>query len=111
MTISTHVLDTSAGRPAAGIAVRLERQGDAWIEVSHAATNEDGRVPELLPPSAMAPAGSYRLVFDVAPYFARRGVESFYREITVAFIVRDTAAHCHVPLLLGPFGYCTYKGS
>jgi 5-hydroxyisourate hydrolase len=112
VTISTHVLDTSAGRPAAGIPVRLERQdGDAWIEVSQAATNEDGRVAEFLPPSADAAAGSYRLLFDVAPYFARRGVESFYREISVAFIVRDAAAHFHVPLLLSPFAYSTYRGS
>ena len=112
MTISTHVLDTSIGRPAAAITVRLERQSaSAWIDVSKAPTDADGRVPALLPPSEPAEAGSYRLTFDVGEYFRTRGIESFYDRVSIDFVVRDTAAHYHVPLLLSPYGYSTYRGS
>ena len=112
MTISTHVLDTSIGRPAAGVTVQLQRQsGAASIGVSNAATDADGRVPALLPPSEPAEAGSYRLTFDVGEYFRKRGIESFYARVSIDFVVRDTAAHYHVPLLLSPYGYSTYRGS
>jgi 5-hydroxyisourate hydrolase len=112
MTISTHVLDTSLGRPAAGIAVRLQRQdGETWPEVSRQATNPDGRVAALIAPDAPAPPGTYRLLFDAGVYFARRGSQSFYSTVTIEFVARDAAAHYHVPLLLSPFGYSTYRGS
>jgi 5-hydroxyisourate hydrolase len=112
LSISTHVLDTSIGRPAAGIAIQLQRQSDAaWIDVSNAVTDADGRVPALLPPSAPAAAAGYRLTFDVGEYFRNRGLESFYERVSIEFVVRDTAAHYHVPLLLSPYGYSTYRGS
>ncbi|HYT73256.1 MAG TPA: hydroxyisourate hydrolase [Vicinamibacterales bacterium] len=112
MTISTHVLDTSIGRPAASLAVELQRQdGASWIDVSHASTTSDGRVTALLPPGAVATPGAYRLSFDAGAYFESRGVESFYRIIVVDFIAADAASHYHVPLLLSPFGYSTYRGT
>lgn len=112
MTISTHVLDTSIGRPAASITVQLQRQhGAARTDVSKAVTDRDGRVSALFPPSAPAGAGGYRLTFDVGEYFRARGVESFYSKVSIDFVVRDVAAHYHVPLLLSPYGYSTYRGT
>lgn len=112
MMISTHVLDTSTGRPAAAITVHLQRQnGPAWVHVSRGSTDADGRVGALLPPNSPPGAGGYRLTFDVGEYFAARGVESFYAKISIEFVVRDAASHYHVPLLLGPYGYTTYRGS
>jgi 5-hydroxyisourate hydrolase len=110
--LSTHVLDVALGRPAAGVAVRLEAQrGEAWEELMRAATSADGRVGQLLPPGTTLAAGTYRLTFDVAAYHATQGVEGFYPQVAVVFTVRDTAQHHHVPLLLSPFGYSTYRGS
>jgi 5-hydroxyisourate hydrolase len=112
VTISTHVLDTSIGRPAAGISVLLQQQsGATWTDILMAITDPDGRVPALVPPSAIAGAGGYRLTFDVGDYFRQRGIESFYERVSIEFLVRDTAAHYHVPLLLNPYGYSTYRGS
>jgi len=111
--ISTHVLDTSRGRPAAGVEVALARRGDAggWQEVGRGRTDGDGRVGALLPEGTSLAAGEYRLVFALGPWFGARGVESFYPEAAVVFRVRDPAQHHHVPLLLSPFGYSTYRGS
>jgi 5-hydroxyisourate hydrolase len=112
MTISTHVLDTSIGRPAAAIIVQLFRQtGAAWTVMSKAVTDKDGRVPTLFPPTSVAGAGGYRLTFDVGDYFGARGVESFYAKVSIDFVVRDAAAHYHIPLLVSPYGYSTYRGS
>ena len=112
MTVSTHVLDVAAGRPAAGVAVRLQRlEGAAWIDVSSAPTNADGRVPALVPPGSDLPAGVCRLTFDVAAYFAARQQETFYTTIAIDFVARDGTPHYHVPLLLSPYGYSTYRGS
>ena len=112
MTISTHVLDTAAGRPAAAVAVQLLRQqGKNWIEVAGGETNADGRVPSLAAGGASHDAGAYRLTFDVGAYFERQGIASFYGVVTIEFIVRDAASHYHVPLLVSPFGYSTYRGS
>lgn len=110
MSISTHVLDTSLGRPAEGIVVRLEREMGLWTEVAHAVTDTDGRAVLVAKGTAMD-SGVYRLTFEVAAYFDHRTVEAFYRDITVEFVVRDVAKHHHVPLLLSPFGYSTYRGS
>jgi 5-hydroxyisourate hydrolase len=110
MTISTHVLDTSLGAPAASLAVRLQRQdGASWADVSRASTSSDGRIPSLAPADSVA--GTYRLAFDAGAYFRARGIESFYGVIVIDFIVRDAAAHHHVPLLVSPYGYTTYRGS
>ena len=112
MTISTHVLDTARGGPASTVAVQLLRQqGKNWIEVAGGETNADGRLPSLLSGDAAPGPGAYRLTFDVGGYFARQGVASFYGVVTIDFIVRDGAAHYHVPLLVSPYGYSTYRGS
>jgi len=111
--ITTHVLDTAAGRPAAGVPVTLEARDDAgvWREVGRGTTDEDGRLRELLPPAFALRGGAYRLTFDVAAYFSAQGTEGFYTEVVISFVVRDAGAHYHVPLLLSPYGYSTYRGS
>ncbi|MEJ7811474.1 MAG: hydroxyisourate hydrolase [Gemmatimonadaceae bacterium] len=111
--ITTHVLDTALGRPAAGVRVVIERIcGEHGAHtLAEGATDADGRARELLPAGEPLAAGAYRLVFDTGAYFAERGAEAFYPSITVVFEVRDGAAHYHVPLLLSPFGYSTYRGS
>lgn len=109
--LTTHVLDTSTGRPAAGVAIVLERRdGDAFRELARGVTNDDGRVADLLPPDSLV-AGVYRLSFATAAYFAASGRPSFYPEVTIAFEVTQPTEHHHVPLLLSPFGYSTYRGS
>ena len=110
MSISTHVLDTSIGRPAAHISVRLERETDGWSEIVTVTTDADGRAM-LVPKGTTMHVGVYRLTFDVAAYFQTQAVETFYRQIAIEFVVRDAAAHHHVPLLLSRFGYSTYRGS
>ena len=108
--ISTHILDTAAGRPAAGVQVRLERQGPSgeWTEVGNGRTGRDGRLPSLL---TTAPGtGVYRIVFDTGPYFKAGGSPVFYPDVTVTFATH-AEEHYHVPLLLSPFGYSTYRGS
>lgn len=106
MTMSTHVLDAAAGRPAAGVPVRLERRDEGgWATVRESTTDSDGRISEL---ATELVAGDYRLVFDIA---ALRGPETFYPEVVVTVRVQDPAAHHHVPLLLSPFAYTTYRGS
>jgi 5-hydroxyisourate hydrolase/2-oxo-4-hydroxy-4-carboxy-5-ureidoimidazoline decarboxylase len=110
--ITTHVLDTSLGRPAAGVAVRLERREAAsWIELGRGSTDGDGRCQSLLPEGVSLQASIYRLIFDSAAYFGGRGLPTFYPEVSVVFEVREPAQHHHVPLLLSPFGYSTYRGS
>jgi 5-hydroxyisourate hydrolase len=106
--ITTHVLDSARGRPAAGVPVRLERAtgGEA---LGSARTDEDGRVRELGP--ARPDAGGYRLVFDTGAYFEATGQRGFYPEVAVAFRVVQPDEHYHVPLLLSPFAYSTYRGS
>ena len=109
--ITTHVLDVSRGRPARGIAVVLERVGTPHSTMlARATTDSDGRVKAFTPTPALDP-GTYRLTFDVGPYFANAGVETFYPRVVVEFDVRDATQHHHVPLLLSPFGYSTYRGS
>ena len=110
MTISTHVLDTSLGRPASGVAIALHRrQETSWIEIFAGTTDGDGRVPALR--DVAVDAGAFRLTFDVGRYFHDKGVESFYIVIAVDFVIRAADAHSHVPLLVSPFGYSTYRGS
>ena len=108
--ITTHVLDTSTGRPAAGLGVRLERlEGGAWQTLAERATDADGRVRDLLAVGAPAPLGTYRITFATGAYLGGESA-AFYPEVTVVFAVRDDRHH-HVPLLLSPFGYSTYRGS
>lgn len=110
MGISTHILDTTLGRPAQGVTVVLEAQsGGGWTEVARGVTNEDGRVKPLL--AEIPSAGQYRLSFEVAPYFERLRTESFYPRVSIEFRVKEASEHYHVPLLLNPFGFSTYRGS
>ncbi|EON24669.1 MULTISPECIES: hydroxyisourate hydrolase [Nocardioides] len=102
-TLSTHVLDTTLGRPASGVAVSLSGEGTS----AEAVTDSDGRVADL--GRALEP-GTYTLRFDSGAYFAQRGTDGFYPEVLVTFTVSG-AGHVHVPLLLSPFGYSTYRGS
>lgn len=111
--ITTHVLDLSRGRPAVGITVILERaQGAAdWRELARGATDADGRLRDLLPDKSLLAAGTYRLRFATASYFAGIGLRSFYPEVLIVFQVDEASEHYHVPLLLSPYGYSTYRGS
>lgn len=110
--ITTHILDTSIGKPAAGVPIRLEHQTDngAWQIMAQAITNADGRVTDLLEKSAVLALGIYKIVFDTEGYFSRQNISGFYPIVEIQFYIRD-AAHYHVPLLLNPFGYATYRGS
>jgi 5-hydroxyisourate hydrolase len=107
-TVTTHVLDTARGRPAAGVPVRLEHAAGGE-PIALASTDEDGRVREL-GPDDLAP-GTYRVVFDTGAYFARSGQRSFYPEVAVSFLIDRADGHYHVPLVLSPFAYSTYRGS
>jgi 5-hydroxyisourate hydrolase len=111
-TITTHVLDTSLGRPAEGVPVLLEREAaQSWEPIGRGETDEDGRLRSLIADGVAVPPGTYRLVFDTRRYFARTGAVGFYPSVIVMFEVRAGAGHYHVPLLLSPFGYSTYRGS
>lgn len=105
--VTTHVLDTAAGHPAQGIPVRLEAHDLAgWSALAEGVTDTDGRVRDLGPERLAA--GVYRLIFDTGSYL---GPEAFFPEITVSFRIADPGAHHHVPVLLSPFSYSTYRGS
>ena len=112
MTLSTHVLDATSGRPAAGVAVRLEHGRDGgWAPAARGQTDADGRLrlardggPEFEP-------GVYRITFATGAYFRARGAASFYPEVTITFEITAAGEHYHVPLLLSPFAYSTYRGS
>jgi 5-hydroxyisourate hydrolase len=110
--ITTHVLDVSLGQPAANVPVILEAQSPngQWIEAARGATDNDGRLRDWTAAKA-APAGTYRLTFDISAYFAGRKIASLYPQIIIVFEVRDVQQHYHIPLLLSPFGYSTYRGS
>ena len=111
--ISTHVLDTTHGWPATGVAVLLEQVGDAGgrREIGRDMTDRDGRVRELIPSGLSVAAGSYCLTFETGDYFAALGVVAFYPRVSITFTVREPSQHHHVPLLLSPYGYSTYRGS
>ena len=108
--ITTHVLDTARGRPAAGVAIVLERLADG-ATLGRGETDADGRLRDLLPAGAPIEPGIYRLAFDTGGYFVEQGAESFYPEVSIVFQVKNGGEHFHVPLLLSPFGYSTYRGS
>ena len=99
--ITTHVLDTALGKPAASVPVILEREkGGAWIEEGRATTNSDGRAPDLLPVSFVLTPGTYRISFELADYFRMQNRQTFYPYATITFLVVDPHQHYHVPLLL-----------
>jgi 5-hydroxyisourate hydrolase len=109
--LTTHVLDISLGRPATGVEVRLElHEAAGWRELARARTDDDGRVRGLLEPGALQVA-RYRLTFATGEYFAADGRACFYPEVAIEFAITRPGEHHHVPLLLSPFGYSTYRGS
>ena len=112
-TISTHILDTSRGRPAAGVSVSLDvlDAGEGWSPLAQANTDEDGRVRAFTLTEPQLPAGTYRLTFVTSSYFGRLSEKTFFPEVTVVFRLDGGSEHYHVPLLLSPFGYSTYRGS
>ena len=108
--ITTHILDTGTGRPASGVKAVLESQAaSGWQEVAAGHTDSDGRIQNLGPESV--DAGVYRIRFETGPYFAASGAETFFPSVEVTFEVKDPAQHYHVPLLISPFAYSTYRGS
>jgi 5-hydroxyisourate hydrolase len=109
--ITTHVLDTSLGRPARGVAARLERidESGASVRLASGVTNADGRIEGLI--EGPIACGNYRITFETGAYFATRDQATFFPEVSILFEVKDATQHHHVPLLLSPFGYSTYRGS
>jgi 5-hydroxyisourate hydrolase len=108
--ITSHVLDTSSGRPASGLSVKLERSAaEGAALVAAATTDADGRIRDWVP--AGIPAGRYRLVFETGAWFRAAGRETLYPQVVIEFEVEGGTPHYHLPLLLAPFGYSTYRGS
>lgn len=111
--ISTHVLDTTQGKPAVAVPVRLEQRDASgkWVQVSAGKTDQDGRCPQLLPEGKEAVGGEYRLTFETGTYFKSQGAQGLYPVVEITFQARDGESHFHIPLLLSPNGYTTYRGS
>lgn len=109
--ITSHVLDTTKGKPAAGIRLQLLHLAENTREIGRDVTNGDGRATRLLPDDYELAPGFYQLIFETAAYFEYQGSESFYPVVTITFEVANPTEHYHVPLLLSPFGYSTYRGS
>ena len=112
-TISTHILDTSRGKPANGVHIDLEMQNfdESWTKLAEAWTDDDGRVKPFFLVESHLSAGTYRLCFDIEPYFSALATETFFPQVIVVFKLGDDAQHYHVPLLINPYGYSTYRGS
>jgi len=110
--ITSHILDTSRGRPAQGVLIQLtQQQDDSWVMLGSAKTNEDGRVSDFVGSDKVLAAGVYKLTFSLSDYYERLNIKSFYPYAEIAFIIDGDGQHYHVPLLLNPFGYSTYRGS
>jgi 5-hydroxyisourate hydrolase len=111
--ISTHILDTASGRPAAGMSVQLEHRGISgnWVQLTSSQTDEDGRCPQLLPHDNDLIEGSYRLIFETAAYYAEQRIQGLYPVVEITFLARAGEVYFHIPLLLSPNGYTTYRGS
>jgi 5-hydroxyisourate hydrolase len=108
--VTTHILDTAAGRPAAGVAVELSaREGDVWSRIATGKTDADGRVKDLGP--ERLDAGTYRLTFATGAYFAGINTDTFFPEVSLAFTIAEVGEHYHVPLLISPFAFSTYRGN
>jgi 5-hydroxyisourate hydrolase len=109
--ITTHILDTSKGKPAKGVNVQLEQKmADQWKLIAQGHTNADGKIPRLMEDNIFLELGIYRLVFDTASYFQSERLQGFYPFVEITFNVSEKV-HYHIPLLLNPFGYSTYRGS
>ena len=109
--LTTHILDTTKGKPAQGIYITLYYlKKEEWVVITNGITNTDGRIPDLVKKEVLMELGTYKLRFETRPYFIQQAVQTFYPFIEIVFEV-TTAEHYHVPLLLNPFGYSTYRGS
>ena len=110
--ITTHVLDTSVGKVGQDISIRLKKQlpNGVFQTITQGITNNDGRIGDLLPPLRVLPAGVYMMSFDTAAYFKRQNLQGFYPSVDIQFYVSDDT-HYHIPLLINPYGYSTYRGS
>lgn len=109
--LTTHILDTTKGRPAAGVTIILyQDQNGSWKEISKGITNSDGRIPDLLKKDAILQHGIYKMRFETQAYFDKDKTETFYPYAEIIFNI-TTDDHYHIPLLLNPFGYSTYRGS
>lgn len=108
--ITTHILDTTIGKPAANVTIKLQQKQNNWATIAQGITNTDGRIADLLPPNRILPTGIYKMVFDTGTYFTTNQTKGFYPEVDIQFTVFDNQ-HYHVPLLINPFGYSTYRGS
>ncbi|MBL0048505.1 MAG: hydroxyisourate hydrolase [Bacteroidetes bacterium] len=109
--LTTHILDTTIGKPAQGVHIQLEQnKSGQWLPLAYGKTNSDGRISNLLPAEKILDTGVYRLIFDTGSYFKSQNSKSFYPSVSIEFEITD-ASHYHVPLLLNPFGYSTYRGS
>jgi 5-hydroxyisourate hydrolase len=109
--LTTHILDTTKGKPAQGVSIILYQQkNDNWTELVNGITNADGRIPNLLPKETILEPGTYKMKFEVMGYFDKAGIASFYPFVEIVFDI-TTKEHYHIPLLLSPFGYSTYRGS
>jgi 5-hydroxyisourate hydrolase len=111
--ISTHILDLIQGKPAPAVAVRLEKQDDSgdWRILTSAHTDQDGRCPQMLPQDEDLAAGIYRLIFETGNYFAQLKISTLYPVVEIVFRAQEGESHFHIPLLLSPNGYTTYRGS
>lgn len=110
--LSVHILDLQSGQPSAGVGVILEaRDGQQWRTIGQAVTDAQGRVRALYPASKPLAAGAYRIVFKTGEHYARLRQSTFFDQIPVEFKVDNTAQHYHIPLLLSPYGYSTYRGN
>lgn len=110
--LSVHILDLQSGMPTPGVDVTLEqRAGDAWREVAAGVTDSQGRIPALYPADQAVVAGQYRIIFKTGELYAKRGQPTFFPTIPVVFNMDKNAGHVHIPLLLSPFGYSTYRGN
>jgi len=110
--LSVHILDLQSGQPTAGVNVTLEeRDGQQWRTLSQGTTDTQGRVRALYPAGKQITAGAYRIVFKTGEHYARLRQPTFFDQIPVEFKVDNTAQHYHIPLLLSPYGYSTYRGN
>jgi 5-hydroxyisourate hydrolase len=109
--LTTHILDTTKGKPAEGVVITLfQQQNSNWKEITTGTTNQDGRIPNLLNKDVILAPGVYKMKFETKAYFDKQGIQTFYPFIEIIFSITGHE-HYHVPLLLSPFGYSTYRGS
>ena len=108
--VTTHILDTTTCKPATGVSIILYAQESDWLEIANGTTNGEGRLTDLLPGGEMLPHGIYKMKFLTKNYFDERSIETFYPYVEIVFAI-TTSNHYHIPLLLNPFGYTTYRGS